>query len=462
VLFNSVPFLFLFLPLVLLGFFALRRQGHRVAFVVAASYVFYAYEEWWFPVLMVTTTVVSFAGGLIVERLPRGGSRGWVLAGAIAGCLSLLGVFKYAAFASRSVSGLVATVTGTGLPGFEQLTAGILLPAGISFYTFEAISYLVDVHRGTISAERNPLRYAFFISYFPHLIAGPIVRYAKLGPQLRELYRFDWELMRSGMLLFSVGLAKKVLLADGLAFRANPLLDNPGSLGLLDGWAAMFAYSFQIYFDFSAYTDMALGLARMMGIELPWNFDRPYRAASPVEFWRRWHVTLSSWLRDYLYIPLGGNRKGLLRRDANILATMGLGGLWHGASVSFVLWGLYHGGLLVGHRRASALSVRLPRVAAVALTFVLVTIGWVFFRETTPAGVGNMLGAIGGLNGLGQPTQTLAPYLLVSGGLMWGVPEEWRWRMSEWGAARVTAVAVLTVFAIISIETSHKFIYFQF
>jgi alginate O-acetyltransferase complex protein AlgI len=463
VLFNSFPFLFVFLPLVLVGFFALRRQGHRIAFVVAASYVFYAYEEWWFPALMITTTLVSFVGGLAVARLPeRRPGRKWVLAGAIAVCLGMLGVFKYAAFASGYASDLLATITGTGLPGLDDLTANILLPAGISFYTFEAISYLVDVHRGTIRAERNPLRYAFFISYFPHLIAGPIVRYSKLGPQLRELYRLDWDMMRSGVLLFSIGLAKKVLLADGLAFRANPLLDNPGSLGMLDAWAAMLAYSFQIYFDFSAYSDMALGLARMMGIELPWNFDRPYRAASPAEFWRRWHVTLSSWLRDYLYIPLGGNRKGPLRRDANLLATMGLGGLWHGASLSFALWGLYHGGLLVAHRRLSAFPLRLPRPAAVALTFVLVTVGWVFFRETTTEGVGSMLSAMAGLNGIGQPAQTLVPYLLVAGALMWGLPEEWRWRMPEWGALRVAAVAVLTVVAIISIEHARKFIYFQF
>ena len=461
-LFNSFPFLFVFLPVVLAGFFALRRQGHRIAFVVLASYVFYAYEEWWFPLLMVTTTVVSFVGGLAVERLPRGRTRGWTLALCVAAALSLLLVFKYAEFASGYASGLLATITGTGLPGLEQLTAGILLPAGISFYTFEAISYLVDVHRGTIRAERNPLRYAFFISYFPHLIAGPIVRYGKLGPQLRERYRLDWDLMRAGVLLFSLGLAKKVLIADGLAFRANPLLDDPAALGLLDGWAAMLAYSFQIYFDFSAYSDMALGLALMMGIQLPWNFDRPYRAANPSEFWQRWHVTLSSWLRDYLYIPLGGNRKGAVRRDANLLTTMGLGGLWHGASMGFVLWGLYHGVLLVLHRRFQSLPIRIPRPLAVGLTFVLVTIGWVFFRHTTPGAVGDMLAAMAGLNGLGQPVETLAPLLLLSGVLMWAVPEEWRWRMPDWGAWRVAAVAVLAVLAISSIDEAQKFIYFQF
>jgi hypothetical protein len=295
VLFNSYPFVFAFLPAVLVGFFLLRRQGHRLLWVVLASYVFYAYEEWWFPALMISSTAISFAGGLLIERTPPGARQKWILGLAIAGCLSLLAFFKYAEFLAGYASSLVATITEPGLPGIESLVQNILLPAGISFYTFESISYLVDVKRGTIPAERNPLRYAFFISFFPHLIAGPIVRYGKLGPQLARLYRFDVDLFRAGLLLFVLGLAKKVIVADGIAFKIDPLLENPAAFGFVDSWLVMFGYAFQIYFDFSAYTDMALGLALMFGIELPWNFDRPYRAASPSEFWRRWHVTLSSW-----------------------------------------------------------------------------------------------------------------------------------------------------------------------
>ena len=461
-LFNSYPFVFVFLPAVLVGFFLLRRQRFRLAYVVGASYVFYAYEEWWFPALMVGSTAISFGAGLLIERTPAGRRQGWTLAAGIAGCLALLAFFKYAAFLAGYASSVVATITAPGLPSLERFTEDILLPAGISFYTFEAISYMVDVKRGTIPAERNPLRYAFFISFFPHLIAGPIVRYGKLGPQLERMYRFDPDLFRGGILLFTLGLAKKVLVADGIAFRIDPLLTDPAALGLLDGWAVMLGYSFQIYFDFSAYTDMALGLAMLFGIELPWNFDRPYRAASPSEFWRRWHVTLSSWLRDYLYIPLGGNRKGPVRRDLNLLATMGLGGLWHGASGNFLVWGLWHGTLLFGHRRVAGLPLRLPRAAAIAITFVLVTIGWVFFRLTSAGDIFDMLAAMAGLNGAGSLLGGLLPYLAVAGILMWGVPEEWRWNLREWGPRRAAAVGALGGLVLVLMNTTQKFIYFQF
>lgn len=460
-LFNSYPFVFVFLPLVLAGYFALRHQGLRLAFVVLASYVFYAWEEWWFPALMLSTTVISFTAGLLVERT-RGGRQKWVIAVGVAGCLALLAFFKYAAFLSGYASDIVTTITAPGLPGLESFTKSIVLPAGISFYTFEAISYLVDIRRGVIPAERNPLRYAFFISFFPHLIAGPIVRYGKLGPQLERFYRFDVDRFRQGVLLFSLGLAKKVVIADGIAFKIDPLLEDPASFGFVDGWMTMVAYAFQIYFDFSAYTDMALGLALMFGIELPWNFDRPYRAASPSEFWRRWHVTLSSWLRDYLYIPLGGNRKGPLRRDLNLLATMGLGGLWHGASANFVVWGLWHGTLLFGHRRAQQLPFRPPRVVGVAITFLLVVVGWVFFRLTSTADIVDMLGAMAGLHGGGTVIRSLVPYLLVAGVLMWAVPEEWRWNLREWGARRTALVGALAGLVLVLMNTTQKFIYFQF
>jgi alginate O-acetyltransferase complex protein AlgI len=461
VLFNSYPFIFAFLPLVLAGFFLLRHQGHRLAFVVLASYVFYAWEEWWFPALMLSTTAISFGAGLLVERT-RASRQTWVVAGGVTACLALLAFFKYAAFLSGYASSFVAAISKPGLPGLESLTENILLPAGISFYTFEAISYLVDIRRGVIRAERNPLRYAFFISFFPHLIAGPIVRYGKLGPQLERLYRFDVELFRQGVLLFSLGLAKKVIVADGIAFKIDPLLADPSHFGFVDGWMTMVAYAFQIYFDFSAYTDMALGLALMFGLELPWNFDRPYRAASPSEFWRRWHVTLSSWLRDYLYIPLGGNRKGPVRRDANLMATMGLGGLWHGASANFLVWGLWHGLLLVGHRHAQRLPFRPPRFVAVATTFVLVVVGWVFFRLTSTADILDMLGAMAGLNGAGTVLRPLVPYLLLAGVLMWCVPEEWRWSLRSWGPRRTAAVGALAGIVLVLMNTTQKFIYFQF
>ncbi len=461
-LFNSYIFVFGFLPAVLVGYFAIRSPGLRLALVVGASYVFYAHAEWWFPILMVSVTAVSFAVGLVLARLPDGGRRRLVLALGIAACLSVLGVFKYAHLLAHWTSGIVSLITAPGLPGFESLTRGIILPAGISFYVFEAISYMVDVHRGTVPAERNALRYAFFISYFPHLIAGPIVRYAKLGPQLRTLHRFDAEQFRSGLFLFSLGLTKKVVLADGIGNTVDIVLRNPASLGFFNSWSAMIGYSFQIYFDFSGYTDMALGLARMMGFELPWNFDRPYRAASPSEFWRRWHVTLSTWLRDYLYIPLGGNRKGPVRRDANLLVTMALGGLWHGASLNFLFWGLWHGGLLVGQNRLSALPFRLGRVLSVIVTFLLVTIGWVFFRLRDLGDIGSMLAGMAGAHGIGHPIAHLLPYIAVGAVLMWRVPEEWSWRLPDWGWIRIGALALLTVYTIVALNDTQRFLYFQF
>ena len=219
----------------------------------------------------------------------------------------------------------------------------------------------------------------------------------------------------------------------------------------------------QIYFDFSAYSDMALGLARIFGITLPWNFDRPYRAANPSEFWRRWHVSLSTWLRDYLYIPLGGNRQGPVRRDANLLATMAVGGLWHGAAFTFVLWGLWHGALLVLHRRLSALlPFRVPRPVAVLVTFVAVSLAWVLFRMQTVHEAGQLYASMAGAHGVGGVPGRLALYLLVAAAVVWGLPEEWRWKLDGWGWKRTAAVGAVTAVAVLSVAATTPFIYFRF
>ena len=461
-LFNSYPFLFVFLPAVLAGFFVLRGQAARLAFLVAASYVFYAYDAWWFPALMAASTAISYVAGRAIAAAADERTRKAVLGAGIAGALGLLVFFKYAQFLAGNASSFLSVVTSRGVPSVEEFTAGIALPIGISFFTFEAISYMVDVYRGDVDAERDPLRYLLFISFFPHLIAGPIVRYGKLRPQLERRYRFDRELFFSGLLLVSVGLVKKVLIADGLAAQADPLLSSPGEIGFVAAWEAMLSYSFQIYFDFAGYCDMALGLARMFGIQLPWNFDRPYRAADPREFWRRWHVTLSSWLRDYLYIPLGGNRKGEGRRDANLLATMGLGGLWHGASFNFVVWGLYHGALLVAHRRLERLPVRLPRPLAVVATFLLVTVGWVFFRLAGAGDAFDVLAAMAGLHGIGSAPTGPLPYLALAAALMWLVPEEWRWDFARLRTRWLVPIGVATGIALVFVNTAERFIYFKF
>jgi alginate O-acetyltransferase complex protein AlgI len=458
-LFNSFPFLLVFLPAVTVAYFAIPQHRLRLLLVVAASYYFYAYADWWFPALMAASTLISYGTGLLLQRRPD--KR--VLAVGITGVLGLLVYFKYAGFVAGNTLDFVHLISGRGWPGLHSFVNGIVLPIGISFYTFEGISYMVDVYRGTLRAEHDLLRYAFFISFFPHLIAGPIVRYGILQPQLKIKHRFDPDRIRSGLLLFTLGLAKKVLLADGIAAYVDRYLARPEELNIVTAWAAAIGFGFQIYLDFSAYTDMALGLARIFGIELPWNFDRPYRSASPTEFWRRWHVTLSTWLRDYLYIPLGGNRKGERRRDVNLLATMTLGGLWHGASLNFAAWGIYHGLLLSGTHHGRARGWRLPRPLAVAVTFVLVVLGWVLFRMRSAGEIADLYAGMFGLHGIGGevPGHLLA-YIAVAAALTWGLPEEWRWPVERWRTAAVVAAAVLFVVAASSVYSAHPFIYFRF
>jgi alginate O-acetyltransferase complex protein AlgI len=366
------------------------------------------------------------------------------------------------AFVGGNLTSFVGVITAHGFPGLHGFLNGIVLPIGISFYTFEGISYAVDVYRGKLETERDPLRYAFFISFFPHLIAGPIVRYGIMQPQLLRKHPFDADRVRAGLLLFALGLAKKTLVADGFATWVNRYLDHPSSLHAFEAWAAIVGFGFQIYFDFSAYSDMALGLAQIFGIELPWNFNRPYRAASPIEFWRRWHVTLSTWLRDYLYIPLGGNRKGERRRDANLLATMGLGGLWHGASLNFVVWGLYQGVLLLTTHHLRKRELRVPAAVAVAITFVVVMFGWVFFRLHSAAAIGHALAAMFLAHGLGQFPGHLALLIVAAIAYTMAVPEEWTWDVRSFGYARVVTVGAVLAVAVASIYTSHPFIYFRF
>lgn len=475
-LFNGYPFLLIFLPAVVAGWLVLREQRLRLLLLVGASYFFYAYVDPWFVVLMAGSTAITFSGGLLLDpdgraalRLPARGSallerrRGVVLAAGIVAALAMLAYFKYASFAAGYALDAIRALTGEGFPGVREFTHGIVLPIGISFYTFEGVSYLADVYRREIPAERNPLRYALFISFFPHLIAGPIVRYGMLAPQLRAGARFDPERVRSGLMLFGIGLAKKTLVADGLAHWSEPYLARPDTLGLIEAWAAALAFGFQIYFDFSAYSDMAVGLARIFGIELPWNFDRPYRAANPSEFWRRWHVSLSTWLRDYVYISLGGNRRGPLRRDVNLVATMAIGGLWHGAAITFVLWGLWHGALLVLHRRLSAvLPFRVPRPVAVLITFVLVSLAWVLFRMPTVGEAGQLYASMAGVHGLGAAPGKLLAYLLVAAAIVWGLPEEWRWKLTAWRWPRVAVLAVVLAVAVTSVASTSPFIYFRF
>jgi D-alanyl-lipoteichoic acid acyltransferase DltB (MBOAT superfamily) len=403
-LFNSYEYLVYFLPLALAAYFLLgRRAVWAVGWLVACSLFFYG---WWNPKylpLILASIGFNFAIGRALHRGSRHAKA--LLASGISANLLLLGVFKYADFAVRNTADL------TGLP---LALPHIVLPLGISFFTFTQIAYLVDVHRGR-AKEPSLLNYALFVSFFPHLLAGPILHHSEMMPQFaspsnKEAQPFH---LAAGLFLLAIGLVKKVCLADPLAPVAAAGFDHPETISALGAWIAVLAYTLQIYFDFSGYTDMALGAARMFNIQMPVNFNSPYHSTDIREFWRRWHMTLSRFLREYLYIPLGGNRLGDARTAVNVMATFLLGGLWHGAAWTFVAWGALHGAGLVCLRAWDRTGYRLPRAMAWAVTFLFVMVTWVFFRASSiPAAVA-MLRAMVGANAAAEPWQDALRHVFV-------------------------------------------------
>src|SRR5579871_657835 len=371
-LFNSYPFIFVFLPVALFGYFASRHLGRQapVIWLALASLVFYSFSNWPFVALLLASIAFNyFIGWLLISRHLRSSSRLAVLTAGVSGDLLVLGIFKYAGFLAANVNAVFATA----------FVVNILLPVGISFYTFTQIAFLVDAYRGKVAHYALP-HYALFVTYFPHLIAGPILHHRDMIPQFEsdEAKRPNPRLVLYGLIIFGIGLFKKTGLADGiqplvaLAFhQASPSFDQ--------AWIGALAYTFQLYFDFSGYSDMAIGISLMFGIFLPLNFNSPYKAISIIDFWRRWHMTLSQFLRDYLYISLGGNRHGPLLRYANLMITMLLGGLWHGAAWTFVAWGALHGAYLcINHAWNYFVPPIAPRfaraadIASFALTFLAV------------------------------------------------------------------------------------------
>jgi len=401
--FSSHVFLYYFLPLLLLVYYNLPYRGRNL-FVVFMSYAFYGWWNPWFMALLLSSTLLNYACGRIIGS-PHAGQwgRGATLAVAITLDLALLGFFKYLMFFTEGLNSLVGAFGHQALPVLR-----VTLPIGISFYTFQAISYVVDIYRGDAKPARSLIDYACFIAMFPHSIAGPIVRYHTIAEQLvgREhtIERFS-----SGVSVFILGLAKKILLADAMGEVADAAF-GAASPAALDAWFGAAAYAFQIYFDFAGYSDMAVGLARLLGFELMRNFDAPYRAESITDFWRRWHISLSTFLRDYLYIPLGGNRKGPRRTYVNLAVVMLLGGLWHGAKWNFVAWGGYHG-LLLGYERwrgKTSLYSRFPRAARIAITFVLTLFSWVLFRAESLTAAGQYLAAMFSLRPPGSASVLVA------------------------------------------------------
>ncbi|HWF46010.1 MAG TPA: MBOAT family protein [Bryobacteraceae bacterium] len=460
-LFSTIPYFVFFL--ITLSAFYLAPERLRKPVLLVASYFFYASWNWKFVPLLLTLTVIDYLAALWIEdRL--GPSRKTALIISLAANLGFLFFFKYFNFAASSLATIL------GMPE-HRFHFEIVLPLGISFHTFQSISYVVDVYRRQQRAIRKPLDYALFISFFPQLVAGPIVRAHDFFGDLYKWQTPDFEEIKRGTFLVVLGLVKKVALADNFAALVDPYFASVATqAGGLHAWAHVFAFAMQIFFDFSGYTDMAIGFALLLGFHFPVNFRRPYLAVSITDFWRRWHISLSTWLRDYLYIPLGGNRRGRVRTYWNLLLTMLLGGLWHGASWNFVIWGGYHGCLLALEKltRQNKECLRpwsildAPRTL---LTFLLVCVGWVFFRATT---LHDSISVIGALFH-GQGSWDLDPVLMVLSviALVIAIFEEriqlsarlQRAPLLAYGSALALLLLLVETF---SPDAARNFIYFQF
>ena len=477
-LFNSYPFIFLFLPVALFGYFALGRLGNlaSVIWLALASLAFYADSNWQFVALLLASIAFNYViGWLLIARRLRSRVRFAVLAAGVAGDLVVLGTFKYAGFLAVNLNAIFST----------SFSVNVLLPVGISFYTFTQIAFLVDAYRGNVARYALP-HYALFVTYFPHLIAGPILHHKDMIPQFEaaESKSPNLHLILCGLMIFAIGLFKKTGLADGI----QPLVAlafGPAAPSFDQAWIGALAYTFQLYFDFSGYSDMAIGISLMFGIFLPLNFNSPYKATSIIDFWRRWHMTLSQFLRDYLYIPLGGNRHGRLLRYVNLMITMVLGGLWHGAAWTFVAWGALHGVYLcINHAWNHFGPVVAPRfvravdIAAFVLTFLAVVVAWVFFRAD------NMASALYVLSKMADPSQIVfgrgemanAVFVMIYAALAWFAPNTQALMgydhanrtvgetSSVWSQrpAFLYASAVVLAFGILGIQQHSEFIYFRF
>jgi len=377
--FTDIYFIFIFLPIVLVLVRNLRSKQHRFLILLLSSYLFYAAWNYKFVSLLLFSTCVDFLFGLLIYRNKQNQRLRKILLILSVTCnLTILGFFKYFNF---FVGDIQAVMGWFGLE-LKLPVLNVILPVGISFYTFQSMSYTIDIYRGNIEATTNFLKFASYVSLFPQLVAGPIVRYKDIEGQLNRMDRsLSLYYLIKGLQLFLIGLAKKVLIADSIAAVINPMFDNYLELGQLETWAAALGYTFQIYFDFSGYSDMAIGLGNMLGLQLPYNFNSPYKALNIADFWRRWHITLSTWLRDYLYIPLGGNRISRKRTAFNLILVFILGGLWHGAAWTFIIWGIYQGTLVAGYYASKKVWDDMPISIQRILTFFFVIIGWIFFRS---------------------------------------------------------------------------------
>ncbi len=396
--FSSLTFLFLFLPAVLLLYFLIPERfagiRWRNGVLLAASLLFYAWGEPVYLLVMLFSVAMNYGFGLLAARAKGKKGAKAALSIAVAANLLLLGVFKYTGFAVENLRNAT---------GWDLQIKEIALPIGVSFFTFQAMSYVIDVYRGKAGAQKNPLRFALYVSLFPQLIAGPIVRYSTVAEELGAR-RTDFADAAAGAKRFCVGLAKKVLLANSAGALWTELTGGGTAIPAASAWIAAVAFSFQIYFDFSGYSDMAIGLGRIFGFHFEENFLYPYSSRSITEFWNRWHISLSTWFREYVYIPLGGNRRGKAKQIRNILIVWMLTGLWHGASWNFVFWGLYYGVLLLLEKFVLKKALeRLPRALQRVYTLLAVLFGWVLFALESSDSLFSFLGSMFGANGAAGP-----------------------------------------------------------
>jgi len=447
--FSSLTYLLLFMPCVVLGYRLIPAKA-RMPFLFAASLLFYGWGNPQWLLLLAWCMLVSWGGVLLISR--GGKKRKWLLALVIVLDLLPLFWFKYAGFFNGAFQDLTGIRTG-----FRSL----LLPAGISFFTFQALSYVLDVWRGDAKAQRNPVTFGVYLALFPQLVAGPIVRYTDLEAQLIAHQRPTWTQIRKGLCRFTVGLAKKVLLADALGRFWGQMNADLTQAGALGSWLGLIAFSFQIYFDFAGYSDMAIGLGEALGFVFPENFDHPYRSTSLTEFWRRWHISLTTWFTQYVYIPLGGNRCKTWRRDLNVMIVWALTGLWHGAGWHFVLWGIYFGVLLILEKRLivnKPWTEKIPSALRQILTYLPVLLGWGLFSGFGMPLFGAMFGTAGFASAQTVLTcVSFAPLLLLCAFISFAprLPKVAEWRFA------VPILMLLCLAALVS-QGYAPFVYFQF
>ena len=474
-LFQSLEFFIFFLVTATCYF--LYAPRHRTLLLLFASYYFYMSWDFRFGSLILISTIIDYIAGIIIEDTPQHTRKKKVaLVISLATNLGILATFKYLNFFIDSFYDLLTVFGNTS----THTEIHIVLPVGISFFTFQSMSHTIDVYRGSLKAERDFTRFALFVAFFPQLVAGPIVRASEFLPQLGHTFKFNWVRTVWGIEKFLVGLVKKLVIADNMSPLVDSVYANPGNFGSSMLWVATLCYAIQIYADFSGYSDMAIGTARILGFKLPENFNMPYLSRTPSEFWTRWHMTLSRWLRDYLYIPLGGNRGGSLFTYRNLMLTMLLGGLWHGASYNFILWGAGHGALLCIYRLAQPTIKSLKKydnaffyLSSSALMFLFTLLLWVPFRAATLAdtmtvwkgmfGIANFDSLGVELNGIDFETLHIAISVVLAAHLLGAWKPHWS-KLAMGGFWRRSVGTAGLIFFVIQFRYSGvaPFVYFQF